>query len=173
MPRSTNIRLAHTHVWPALRNFEAIAPLTAATKSASANTMNGALPPSSSETRLTVAADLEIRICPTSVDPVNEILRTRSSAKTVSENGIGLLVVTMLTTPGGKPASVNKLASSSAESGVCSAGLQMVVQPAASAGPSLRVSIAVGKFQGVIITATPTGWRSTRIRLLDTEAGTI
>ena len=38
-----------THTWPALRNFVAIAPLTAALTSASSNTMNGAFPPSSSE----------------------------------------------------------------------------------------------------------------------------
>ena len=39
------------------------------------------------------------------------------------------------------------------------------VQPAASAGPALRVIIAAGKFQGVIAATTPTGWRSTRMRL--------
>ena len=35
-------------------------------------------------------------------------------------------------------------------SGVSSAGLTMIVQPAASAGPILRVPIASGKFHGVI-----------------------
>lgn len=40
------------------------------------------------------------------------------------------------------------------------------MQPAASAGPILRVAMAAGKFQGVTSTATPMGWRSTRIRLL-------
>src|SRR5713101_7061140 len=42
------MRLAQTQVWPALRYFEAIAPLTAISISASSKTMNGALPPSSS-----------------------------------------------------------------------------------------------------------------------------
>jgi len=37
----------------------------------------------------------------------------------------------------------------SAVSGVSEAGLRMTVQPAASAGPILRVAIAAGKFQGV------------------------
>jgi hypothetical protein len=41
----------------------------------------------------------------------------------------------------------------------------MTGQPAASAGPILRVAIAAGKFHGVIRTQTPTGWRTTRIRL--------
>jgi hypothetical protein len=43
--------------------------------------------------------------------------------------------------------------------------LQTNVQPAASAGPALRVIIAAGKFHGVIAATTPIGWRSTRIRL--------
>ena len=39
------------------------------------------------------------------------------------------------------------------------------MQPAASAGPILRVAIAAGKFHGVTSTETPTGWRMTRILL--------
>jgi hypothetical protein len=42
-------------------------------------------------------------------------------------------------------------ASASAEKGVSGAGLMTTVQPAASAGPSLRVIIAEGKFHGVRI----------------------
>ena len=42
------------------------------------------------------------------------------------------------------------LASSIMVSGVSCAGLTIMVQPAASAGPILRVPIASGKFQGVI-----------------------
>ncbi len=56
-------------------------------------------------------------------------------------------------------------ATASAVSGVSLAGLSTTVQPAASAGPILRVAIAAGKFHGVISTLTPTGWRTTRIRL--------
>ena len=39
------------------------------------------------------------------------------------------------------------------------------MQPAASAGPILRVAIAAGKFHGVTSTATPIGWRIVRMRL--------
>ena len=49
--------------------------------------------------------------------------------------------------------------------GVSPAGFSTQVQPAASAGPSLRVAIAAGKFHGVTITATPIGWYWTRMRL--------
>ena len=48
-------------------------------------------------------------------------------------------------------------ATARALSGVSAAGLRTVVQPAASAGPSLRVTIAAGKFHGVMSTAGPTG----------------
>ena len=48
------MRLAHTQVWPAFLYFEAIAPLTAISMSASSKTMNGALPPNSSDSFLTV-----------------------------------------------------------------------------------------------------------------------
>ncbi|MNY83129.1 hypothetical protein D3C86_2256730 [compost metagenome] len=41
--------------------------------------------------------------------------------------------------------------------GVCSAGLTIIVQPAASAGAALRVIIAAGKFHGVIAAQTPIG----------------
>ena len=48
-------------------------------------------------------------------------------------------------------------ASASIDSGVSLAGLTTIVQPAATAGPILRVPIASGKFQGVIIRQGPTG----------------
>jgi hypothetical protein len=40
-----------------------------------------------------------------------------------------------------------------------------MVHPAASAGPALRVIIAIGKFHGVIAAHTPTGCFSTTMRL--------
>src|SRR5215469_14495503 len=70
------MRLAHTQVCPALRYLDAIAPLTAISTSASSKTMNGALPPNSSEIFLTVPAHCCISNLPTSVDPVKVSLRT-------------------------------------------------------------------------------------------------
>jgi len=40
-----------------------------------------------------------------------------------------------------------------------------MVQPAARAGPALRVIMAQGKFQGVMAAHTPTGCLITRMRL--------
>jgi hypothetical protein len=62
------------------------------------------------------------------------------------------------------PARVASSPSASADSGVSEAGLMTIEQPAASAGPALRVIIALGKFHGVIAATTPTGWRITTMR---------
>jgi hypothetical protein len=62
-----------------LRIFASIAPSTAASRSASANTRNGALPPSSIDTRSSCSADCSTSRLPTSVDPVKDSLRSRGS----------------------------------------------------------------------------------------------
>jgi len=49
-------------------------------------------------------------------------------------------------------------------SGVSEAGLSTTGQPAASAGPILRVAIAAGKFHGVTKTAMPAGLWCTKMR---------
>ena len=67
------------------------------------------------------------------------------------------LAVTTLSTPAGSPASSRIRASMSIDSGVSLAGLTTIVQPAAIAGPILRVPIASGKFHGVMNTHGPTG----------------
>ena len=61
----------------------------------------------------------------------------------------------------------------SAESGVASAGFATTVHPAASAAPILRVSIAYGKFHGVISPAGPTGSRITTMRWAGLLAGIV
>ena len=65
----------------------------------------------------------------------------------------------------GTPARSPSSASASAENGVDEAGFDTIVQPTASAGPTLRVIIAAGKFQGVIAAQTPTGCLMTTMRL--------
>src|SRR5258706_14803529 len=73
--------------------------------------------------------------------------------------------VMTLNTPFGTPARSASSASASAENGVALAGLDTIGQPAASAGPALRVIIAAGKFHGVIAAHTPTGSLMTTMRL--------
>src|SRR5580658_9058337 len=121
--------------------------------------MKGALPPSSSESRLSVDAEACARCLPTGVDPVKESLRTRESFN----HGLTTAAArsrdagTTLMTPAGMPALAARNASASADNGVSSAGLAITVQPAARAGAILRASMAIGKFHGVIAAATPTG----------------
>ena len=155
------MRLAHRQDWPATWNLEASIPVIAASRSASSNTMNGAWPPSSSDTRCRRSADDRTSSLPTSVEPVKVTFATRSSLEQGAGHASGDAAVTRLTTPGGKPAASIASNRRTADSGVCSAGLTTMVQPAARAGASLRAIMASGKFHGVIATATPTGWRST------------
>ena len=133
-----------------LRILAITAPSTAASTSASAKTRNGALPPSSIETFSTFCADCSISLRPTSVEPVNVSLRSRGSSMIGFETPLEELDVITLNTPPGRPASSRIWASANIDSGVCCAGLITIVQPAATAGPILRVPIAIGKFHGVI-----------------------
>ena len=167
--------MAHTQVWPALRYLLTIAPSTALSMSASSNTMKGALPPSSSDSFLTVCAHWRMRMRPTSVEPVNDRWRTRSLSHSTWPTSIerALSAVTMFNTPAGMPARCASSATASADNGVCSAGLMTTGQPAASAGATLRVIIAIGKFHGVIAAHTPIGCLITRKRLLLSVLGIV
>src|ERR1700686_2508294 len=150
------MRLAQTQVWPMLRYFETIAPSTAASISASSNTTNGALPPSSSPSLFTPTEACRYRILPTSVDPVKPTKRTAGCSHRTLPIG-GAAPVMTLNTPLGTPAFSASAASASALSGVSLAGFKTTVQPAASAGDTLRVIIEFGKFHGVIAPQTPIG----------------
>ena len=148
-----------------LRILASIAPSTAASRSASSKTRNGALPPSSMLTRSSCFADCSTSLRPTAVDPVKLSLRSRSSSIRAVLRPPASLVVTTLRTPAGSPASSSSAASASIVSGVCAAGLTTIVQPAATAGPILRVPIASGKFHGVTNRHGPTGFFMVRMRL--------
>src|SRR5687767_8233216 len=100
------MRLVHTQVCPAFLYLLASVPLTASFISASSNTMEGALPPNSSDTFLIVDALCAINILPTSVDPVNDTFFTFGCSVNTLPTTFELDVVIILTTPGGKPASI-------------------------------------------------------------------
>src|SRR5699024_10588177 len=108
----------------------------------------------------------------TGVEPVNVILRT--SLLSVK---IGPIFepspITHCTTSVGKPASCASSTKRIIVNGVSSAGLTINVQPAASAGPALRVIIAAGKFHGVIAATKPTPSRVTIKRLFVVAAGIV
>ena len=77
-------------------------------------------------------------------------LRRRKSSITGFDTALELELVMTFSTPPGSPASSRIPATARALSGVRPAGFSTIVQPAATAGPILRVAIAAGKFQGVI-----------------------
>lgn len=123
-------RLAQTQVWPPLRNFEAIAASTAATRSASSKTMKDAFPPSSGDIFLSVGAHCPASSeRPTRVLPVKLGLRTTGEAVSAPPMTSGRPVST-LNTPAGKPARSPRTQSASAEHGVKSDGSIAIVPPA-------------------------------------------
>ena len=136
--------------WPMLRNLALNAPSTAASRSASGKTRNGAFPPSSMEVRRTPGAERASRSRPTGVEPVKDSLRTRGSSRIAVLTGPDAVVGRTLTTPAGTPTSRSTWANKEVVSGVREAGFTTTVHPAASAGAILRVAMASGKFHGVI-----------------------
>jgi hypothetical protein len=84
-----------------------------------------------------------------------------SSGSTISPSR---LVGRTFSTPGGRPAPTSNCVSASEDSGVCGAGLRMLVHPAAIAGPTLRAPMASGKFHGTISRHGPTGCFSWMLR---------
>src|SRR5437899_11205860 len=131
------------------------APITAPCRLASANTIFGDFPPSSSEIFFTLLAAARITCCPTSVEPVNATLSTSGEAAIRSPTVLPEPVTTF-TTPAGAPASVRLRPSSYVVQGVYVAGLITQVQPTASAGASFHVATRIGKFPGGITRTTPT-----------------
>ena len=108
-PSATWKRLAAVQASPMLRILAITAPSTAASTSASSKTRNGALPPSSIDTRRTLWADCSISFRPTSVEPVKDSLRSRGSPMIGFETSEDLLEVTTLSTPRGQPGLVEDL----------------------------------------------------------------
>ena len=89
--------------------------------------------------------------------PVKESLRTDGCWSIRAIAGPVGTGVMRLTTPRGTPARSSTSTMYAAVRGVSRAGFRIIVQPAASAGASLRVAIAAGKFHGVISRETPMG----------------
>ena len=90
---------------------------------------------------------------PTAVDPVNATLSMPVCVTIFSPTVPS--PVKILTTPLGKPASLQISAKSNALRDVYSAGLSTTVLPIASAGAIFQASISSGKFQGITCPATP------------------
>ena len=104
-PRGRGSGWPIVHASPMLRIFASSAPSTASSRSASSKIRNGALPPSSIDTRSTCSADCSMSLRPTSVDPVKDSLRVRGSRMSGSMTDPDERAVMTLRTPPGRPAS--------------------------------------------------------------------
>ncbi len=102
--RSTRIRLRAQQSWPQLSNTAYGAAAANASRSASANTMLGLLPPSSRLTFFTVVEAARRICCPVAVSPVNAIFPI-PGCDAIASPTTGPGPVTTFSTPGGSPAS--------------------------------------------------------------------
>src|SRR5262249_37679138 len=147
-------------------------PSIARSRLASSSTIIGFLPPSSSEQCLKLLAAVVPTMRPTSVEPVKEMARTSGcsiSGPPIFEPN----PLTILITPFGMPASVRVRTRLKVESGVSCAGLITQVLPQTMAGNSFHEGIAMGKFHGVIMAQTPSGWRTAIANLLGNSDGVV
>ena len=146
-------------LWPAKEKAFAASFVAAMSRSASAATITGVELPSSSRTRFFAARSAMLQ--PTPLEPVNVIIRTRSSSTRTSPISLDGPTRTV-SHPAGSPACCSSSASKSAESGVWLAGLSTTGHPAASAGASLCATRLHGKLKGEIAPTMPTGRRSVK-----------
>ena len=103
--RCTTARVGAVQIWPEWNDhvepMQPMAPFT----SASSKTTQAPLPPSSSSVRFMVRAAFSAMVTPTWVEPV-KLTQSTSSASTSAAEEAGPFPLTRLTTPGGKPTSL-------------------------------------------------------------------
>ena len=147
-----------TQLCPVAPKIPAMDPFTALSMSASSNTMNGDLPPSSSETSAKFSRELVSTARAAPGPPVKEMRATKGCEVSTRPHG-SPKPETMLTTPGGKPAASISSPNSSIAAEACSDALSTTVLPAAKAGPSLTATKNSCEFHGTIAATTPKGSR--------------
>ena len=146
-------------ICPLWKAHTLIAPARARARSASAKTMVGDLPPSSSSVRFIWRAPASWMRQPTAVLPVNDTMST--SGEVVSASPIsGPEPHTKLTTPGRQHRVDDAAQLDDRRVGSTGAGLTTTVLPHASAGPILPAQLVIGKLNGVMQATTPTGSRN-------------
>src|SRR5881275_2082716 len=124
MPSCASSRDPAQHTCPWLNQIASTTPSTTLSRSASSNTRNGLLPPSSSDSFLPDPAVAWRMMRPTSVEPVKAILSTSPCA--TNSPPVWPSPVTTFSTPGGSPAWCAISARHSAVSG----GNTVVLKPA-------------------------------------------
>ena len=144
----------------------------ARSRSASLQTMAGALPPSSRLTFVMFLAAAAMMLSPAPTEPVT-LTMSIFGEPAISFPMTLPRPVTMLMTPAGRPVSATTLANSVQFSGVSCEGLMTMVQPAMRAAPALRAMRKKGKFQGRMPATTPMGFFVSRMVSLGRSLGII
>src|SRR5262245_36552427 len=168
MGSSISSRVPARHTCPAL-SYCPTACVTAKSRSASANTSSGDLPPSSRDTGVSCAPAAAAIMRPVAAEPVNATL-ARSGCATSAAPASVPRPWTTLKAPSGRPASRVTSASRLAVSGAHSGGFATTVFPAASAGAIRQVASMSGAFHGVITAVTPAGAQETCSRWPETSS---
>lgn len=146
--------------WPLEEKTPNITPARACSMSASASTMVGDLPPSSSETGMIFSAAACAIVRPVSVPPVKLTFPVRGWRTMASPTMLPRPGSTDRSPAGSESSSRARLISrpsASETSGVHSAGFSRTALPPARAGASFCASLATGEFQGLIAPMTPIG----------------
>ncbi len=141
---SSTISLAPAEqTWPECRNTAVSAMSRALSRSASAKTMFGFLPPSSSAIFFTVPEAAAMIRLPVARPPVKETRSTLGSSLSGAP-AFGPSPTTRFATPSGTPASASSFIRWIAVCGESSLGFRTKVQPAASAGATFHETCSSG-----------------------------
>ncbi|GAB6938899.1 hypothetical protein JCM11754A_24260 [Isoptericola variabilis] len=147
------------HDWPALMMRDRARVSAAASRSASASTMLGSEPPSSSTAGLISAAATLATADPPRDDPVNDTAWTRRSRMTAATSSVAS--GRLRNAPGGAPVADSARAKTSpiasAHPGTCGSCLSTPVLPAISAGAAKRRASQKGAFHGRTPSTVPSG----------------
>ena len=161
--RSTYTRSVPKHTCPQFTKAERMVPSTAFSKSQSANTIAGFLPPHSIEILRNPTAAAFIMISPVRVSPVNVMASISGCSVKNAPAELGPKPCTTLNTPAGTPHSFITSPNKVVVAGVSSEGFTTTVFPHAKAGPTFHVINNKGKFQGAITAITPLGVRCPKL----------
>src|SRR4051794_1943667 len=128
----------------------------ATSRSASAKTTLGDLPPSSSFTGTRCCAAAAMIARPVAVDPT-KLMWPTSGCDVRAAPASGPSPTATLRTPGGNPACRASSASANGASGATSDGFSTTVLPAANAGATFAAVSTAGTFHGITTAQTPYG----------------
>ena len=150
----TSSRSVPEHAWPLLKNTLWVRPRTASSRSASGNTSEAFLPPSSIMVgRMRRAAAARI-FSPVRSLPVN-VMKSMAGCST-RLTPVSTPPVTTFRTPAGRSSAASS-AMRSDDSGVSGAGLRTIVLPVASASAVKSAVCIGGQFHGMMAATTPWG----------------